>query len=108
MERGKFEKLCLPAVCLAVSGGHTIIFLMNAIGAYKLLGETRDDAAGECFDKPRAFWGLGYPGGPRIAALAKKWARRKKKNTPVSLPRPMINQKNFDFSFSGFLSVSHR
>jgi len=89
-----------PAVCLVVSGGHTQLILMNDFGKYKILGETRDDAAGECFDKCARILGLGYPGGPAIAAEAAKF-KVKSLKFKVSLPRPMINQKNFDFSFSG-------
>ncbi len=96
-----FRKTYLPAVALAVSGGHTVLFKMNDIGKYKLLGQTRDDAAGECFDKTARILGLGYPGGPLISALAKQWSKRKKKTIKVSMPRPMLNQKNYDFSFSG-------
>ncbi len=87
-----------PAVCLIVSGGNTQLFLMEDFGKYKILGETRDDAAGECFDKVAKILGLGYPGGPAIAKLASQW---KKGQSSVTLPRPMINQKNYDFSFSG-------
>lgn len=85
-----------PAVCLVVSGGHTQLILMNGIGKYKLIGETRDDAAGECFDKAARILGLKYPGGPIISQLAAK-----AKKSKIVLPRPMINQKNYDFSFSG-------
>ena len=96
----------LPAVCLVVSGGHTILFLMEKIGKYKLIGETRDDAAGECLDKTARILGLGYPGGPAIAKMA---TRYKTQDTHCShtakyktiLPRPMLYQKNYDFSFSG-------
>ena len=91
----------LPAVCLVVSGGHTILFKMDKIGRYKLLGGTRDDAAGECFDKTARILGLGYPGGAAIATQALRWTKRKNKTLKIALPRPMINQKNFDFSFSG-------
>jgi len=89
-----------PAVCLVVSGGHTQLILMRGIRQYKLIGETRDDAAGECFDKVARILGLGYPGGPIVAAEA---ARCKVKGLRfrVRLPRPMIYQKNYDFSFSG-------
>ncbi len=87
-----------PAVCLVVSGGHTQLILMKDIGNYKILGETRDDAAGECFDKTARILGLGYPGGPVIAAEAAKIGRER---VSISLPRPMIYQKNYDFSFSG-------
>jgi N6-L-threonylcarbamoyladenine synthase len=89
-----------PAVCLVVSGGHTQLILMNDFGKYKILGETRDDAAGECFDKCARILGLGYPGGPAIAAEAAKF-RIQNSKFQIRLPRPMINQKNFDFSFSG-------
>jgi N6-L-threonylcarbamoyladenine synthase len=88
-----------PAVCLVVSGGHTQLILMKRYGNYKILGETRDDAAGECLDKVAKILGLGYPGGPIISKLAKSssnWG-----NFQVTLPRPMIYQKNYDFSFSG-------
>ena len=86
-----------PAICLVVSGGHTQLILMRDIGEYELVGETRDDAAGECFDKAARILGLGYPGGPAIAKEAQKYIGV----TYVRLPRPMIYQKNYDFSFSG-------
>jgi len=89
-----------PAICLVVSGGHTQLILMKGIGKYKLIGETRDDAAGECFDKTARILGLGYPGGPVIAEMAKK-LKIKNYKLKISLPRPMIGQKNYDFSFSG-------
>jgi N6-L-threonylcarbamoyladenine synthase len=89
----------LPAICLVVSGGHTVLFLMEKIGKYKLIGETRDDAAGECFDKTARLLGLGYPGGPAIAKLARYEIQNTKYG--IHLPRPMIYQKNYDFSFSG-------
>lgn len=104
------EKL-FPAVCLVVSGGHTQLILMRDFGKYKILGETRDDAAGECFDKTARILGLGYPGGPAIAAEAakinpvKSFASSKRKSeilfNRVKLPRPMIYSKDYDFSFSG-------
>jgi N6-L-threonylcarbamoyladenine synthase len=101
-----------PAVCLVVSGGHTQLILMKDFGKYKILGETRDDAAGECFDKTARILGLNYPGGPSIAAKAsmsnvKCSGLREAENSPkgcisnVKLPRPMLNSKNYDFSFSG-------
>jgi len=87
-----------PAICLVVSGGHTQLILMKDFGNYKILGETRDDAAGECLDKVAKILGLEYPGGPIIAKLASQC----KSQTPnIKLPRPMIKQKNYDFSFSG-------
>jgi N6-L-threonylcarbamoyladenine synthase len=87
-----------PAIALLVSGGHTQLVLIKDIGKYKILGETRDDAAGECFDKVAKLLNLGYPGGPAVAAQATKY---KKQDTKYKLPRPMINHKNYDFSFSG-------
>jgi len=92
-------KSLFPAVCLVVSGGHTILFLMKKNGKYRLIGETRDDAAGECFDKVARLLGLGYPGGPAIAKLANY--ELSITNYGIKLPRPMIYQKNFDFSFAG-------
>jgi N6-L-threonylcarbamoyladenine synthase len=89
----------LPAVCLVVSGGHTQLILMEKMGKYKLIGETRDDAAGECFDKVARLLGLGYPGGPAIEKFSKFEVRSSK--LEVKLPRPMIKQKNYDFSFAG-------
>ena len=93
-------KYIFPAICLVVSGGHTQLILMRGFGKYKILGETRDDAAGECFDKTARILGLGYPGGPALASEAAKF-RVQGSKFKVSLPRPMIYQKNYDFSFSG-------
>lgn len=99
--RSNFQ-IIFPAVCLVISGGHTQIILMKDIGKYKILGETRDDAAGECFDKTARILGLDYPGGPAIAQQAEQWKSKvKSKKSKIILPRPMINQKNYDFSFSG-------
>jgi len=92
-----FQKF-FPAICLVVSGGHTQLIIMKKIGKYKIIGETRDDAAGECFDKTARILGLSYPGGPAIAAEAKKLQTA---CLQTILPRPMIYQKNYDFSFSG-------
>ncbi|HNR80941.1 MAG TPA: hypothetical protein PKK37_00730, partial [Candidatus Pacearchaeota archaeon] len=77
----EFAKNYLPAICLVVSGGHTLLFLATGIGDYKLLGQTVDDAAGECFDKAARILGLGYPGGPEIAKLAQTY----RGSTPVKL-----------------------
>ena len=105
----KFQNLksenLFPAICLIVSGGHTQLILMKGFGRYKIIGETRDDAAGECFDKVARILGLGYPGGPVIAAKA---AQLKTKNHELKtkLPRPMIHQKNYDFSFSGLKTAA--
>lgn len=89
-------KNIFPAVSLIVSGGHTQLILIEKLGKYKIIGETKDDAAGECLDKTARMLGLGYPGGPEIAKKARKGSSFK-----INLPRPMINQKNYDFSFSG-------
>ena len=108
----KNKKIEFPAICLIVSGGHTQLILMKDFRKYKILGETRDDAAGECFDKVARILGLGYPGGPIIEALVSmksKVSRQsrdpdlsgKTQKSKVSLPRPMIHQENYDFSFSG-------
>lgn len=94
-----FQK-SFPAICLIVSGGHTQLILMKEIGKYKIIGETRDDAAGECFDKTARILGLDYPGGPSIAAEAAKLSTTHYK-LQTKLPRPMINSKDYDFSFSG-------
>jgi N6-L-threonylcarbamoyladenine synthase len=91
-----------PAVSLVVSGGHTQLVLMRGIGKYKIIGETRDDAAGECFDKCAKILGLGYPGGPEISRRAEKFQPSTKRSfSALALPRPMINSKDYDFSFSG-------
>jgi len=85
-----------PALGLIVSGGHTQLILMNNFGEYQLIGETRDDAAGEAFDKVAKLLGLGYPGGPIISKKAEKGDIN-----AFDLPRPMMHLNNFDFSFSG-------
>jgi len=92
-----------PAVILTVSGGHTMLVLMKGHGKYKTIGETRDDAAGESFDKAAQLLGLGYPGGPVISAYADKFNKSKIENrkSKITLPRPMIKDNSFDFSFSG-------
>ncbi|MEI6316701.1 MAG: tRNA (adenosine(37)-N6)-threonylcarbamoyltransferase complex transferase subunit TsaD [bacterium] len=90
----------LPAISLLVSGGHTELVLFKKIGAYKVVGQTRDDAAGEAFDKVARMLGLAYPGGPLISKLASEF-RNKKIESKTALPRPMIHSKDFDFSFSG-------
>ena len=86
------SKIKFPAISLVVSGGHTQIILVKKIGKYEILGETRDDAAGECFDKCAKILGLGYPGGPIISKLAENIKSERK------FPLLMIKCKN---SFSG-------
>jgi len=94
-------KSIFPAVCLLVSGGHTQLVYITKFGHYKIIGETRDDAAGECFDKGARILDLEYPGGPIVAKMATKIKNKKSKIKNIHLPRPMINDKNYDFSFSG-------
>ncbi|MDR0780509.1 MAG: tRNA (adenosine(37)-N6)-threonylcarbamoyltransferase complex transferase subunit TsaD [Pseudomonadales bacterium] len=85
-----------PFVALLVSGGHTQLVAVAGIGAYKLLGESLDDAAGEAFDKVAKMLNLPYPGGPQVAALAERGTAGR-----FEFPRPMINRPGLDFSFSG-------
>lgn len=85
-----------PFVALLVSGGHTQLMRVDGVGAYGLLGESLDDAAGEAFDKTAKLLGLGYPGGPALAALAGRGVPGR-----IKLPRPMLHSGDFDFSFSG-------
>lgn len=85
-----------PFISLIVSGGHTSLFLVKEIGKYKTIGQTRDDAAGEVFDKIAKYLNLGYPGGPIIEKMAQSGRKDYYK-----FPRPLINSGDFDFSFSG-------
>ncbi len=89
-----------PAVALLISGGHTQLIEINSWGDYKVIGGTRDDAVGEAFDKTARLLGLPYPGGPEISKLAQE-ARDVGLTPSMTLPRPMMNTKDFDFSFSG-------
>ena len=94
------KKIGFPALVLTVSGGHTELVLIKDYGKYKVIGRTLDDAAGEAFDKAARLLGLGFPGGPQIAAKAAKFSISNFQ-FPIKLPRPMINSKDFNFSFSG-------
>jgi N6-L-threonylcarbamoyladenine synthase len=85
-----------PFVSLLVSGGHTLLVDVKAVGEYTVLGESIDDAVGEAFDKTAKMLGLGYPGGPILAKLAEKGIADK-----YTFPRPMTNRPGLDFSFSG-------
>jgi len=93
-------KKIFPSISLLVSGGNTQLIYVKEIGRYNVIGETRDDAAGECFDKGARILGLDYPGGPAIANEAAKHILKNAKLN-IHFPRPMINSKNYDFSFSG-------
>jgi len=109
------KQIKFPSIALLVSGGHTELVLIKKWGDYKIIGQTRDDAAGECFDKTARMLELPYPGGPQIAKQAENfkkypltfrmggWTRREmeKEAFNIKLPRPMIDSKDYDFSFSG-------
>jgi N6-L-threonylcarbamoyladenine synthase len=86
----------LPQVALLVSGGHTMLIDVRAIGDYRILGQTRDDAAGEAFDKTAKLLGLPYPGGPELSRLASHG-----RPGIYQFPRPMLDRPGFEFSFSG-------
>ncbi len=94
--RGDDLRVVFPAVALIVSGGHTILLYMESFSKWKRLGETRDDAAGEAFDKVARLLELPYPGGPEIEKLSARG-----NSFAITFPRPMLNEKNYDFSFSG-------
>ena len=85
-----------PFLALLVSGGHSMLISVRGLGDYDLLGTTLDDAVGEAFDKTAKLLGLGYPGGPALAALAEEGDEE-----AFALPRPMLKRPGFDFSFSG-------
>lgn len=91
----------LPFVALLVSGGHTLLVDVKAIGEYQILGESLDDAVGEAFDKTAKILGLGYPGGPALAALATEGDAGR-----FTFPRPMTDRPGLDFSFSGLKTFS--
>ncbi len=86
----------LPFLALLVSGGHTLLVDVTAIGQYQIIGESLDDAVGEAFDKTAKLLGLGYPGGPVISKLARQGSPERYK-----FPRPMVNRPGLDMSFSG-------
>lgn len=89
-----------PFLCLIVSGGHTHLVLVKEYGKYEIIGRTRDDAAGEAFDKVARAIGLGYPGGPKIDKLAKEGNKK-----AIAFPRAQIEDAPYDFSFSGLKSA---
>jgi N6-L-threonylcarbamoyladenine synthase len=96
------NKIQFPALALLISGGHTELIHIENWQKYKLLGETRDDAVGEAFDKVARILGLPYPGGPEISRLAKGGVQNEK----IKLPRPMINSGDYSFSFSGLKTAA--
>lgn len=94
-------ELAFPAVCLVVSGGHTSLLYMPSASTTQVLGETRDDAAGEAFDKVARFLNLGYPGGPAIQK-----ASRQGQAGRLTLPRVFLDRDDFEFSFSGLKTAA--
>ncbi|WP_085521576.1 tRNA (adenosine(37)-N6)-threonylcarbamoyltransferase complex transferase subunit TsaD [Tuberibacillus sp. Marseille-P3662] len=92
------DKMTFPLIALVVSGGHTELIYMQEHGHYQIIGKTRDDAAGESYDKVARTLGLSYPGGPAIDQMAQK------SQQPVDFPKPMLHDESFDFSFSGVKS----
>ncbi len=105
------EKISFPAISLLISGGHTQLVLVKGWGDYEVIGNTKDDAVGEAYDKVARLLDLEYPGGPKISALAdiaREEIQKKEldfdeecSKYEILLPRPMISTKDFDFSFSG-------
>jgi len=91
----------LPILSLVVSGGHTELILSKKQGQYERIGGTRDDAAGECFDKVGKLVGFDYPGGPKISEFADSGNPK-----AIKFPRPMLNSKNFDMSFAGLKTAA--
>jgi N6-L-threonylcarbamoyladenine synthase len=99
-EEDKLTQVEFPAISLLISGGHTELLLMKDWGSYEKIGQTRDDAVGEAYDKVARLMGISYPGGPEVAKQA-DLARKKKLPAYATLPSPMLHSKDFDFSFSG-------
>ncbi len=97
---GTIAKFKFPLLSLLISGGHTELVLSREWMHYERIGQTRDDAVGEAFDKVARLMGLPYPGGPEISKLAAE-ARQSNRTRAVTLPRPMIDSNDFDFSFAG-------
>ena len=98
----KLKPINYPSVSLLISGGHTQLVLSESNGKYEIIGNTKDDAIGEAFDKVARILGLPYPGGPQISKIAdKERTEFPDKKTSYSLPRPMIHSHDLNFSFSG-------
>jgi N6-L-threonylcarbamoyladenine synthase len=100
-----FKPLTFPLLSLLVSGGHTELVLVHGFGQYEKIGQTRDDAVGEAFDKVARMLGLPYPGGPAISKLAAQWREKEIENI-FELPRPMMHSGDYDFSFSGIKTAA--
>jgi N6-L-threonylcarbamoyladenine synthase len=103
-----FTQPQLPVLSLLISGGHTELVIMDSWLSYTKIGQTRDDAVGEAFDKVARVVGLPYPGGPHVSRLAKLHSENPEKVEPPTLPRPMIASKDLDFSFSGIKTAVRR
>lgn len=98
------NELQFPVLSLLVSGGHTEIVLSENLSKYQKIGQTRDDAVGEAFDKVARMLGLAYPGGPAVSKLAKEYREKNPPaggDNPFAMPRPMMHSGDYDFSFSG-------
>lgn len=95
------KEIVFPGICLVVSGGHTSLLFLRDMENTEVIGETRDDAAGEAFDKVARFLGLGYPGGPAIEQVAREGTPGK-----VVLPRVYLDRSDFEFSFSGLKTAT--
>lgn len=103
----KLQATRLPLLSLLISGGHTELVLSRKWMVYEYLGRTRDDAVGEAFDKVARLLGLPYPGGPHISRLAAH-ARKYGHSMSIFLPRPMLHENNYDFSFAGLKTAVSR
>lgn len=99
--KSPLKPLAFPALALLISGGHTQLVLMKDWLKYKIIGETKDDAVGEAFDKVARMMGLPYPGGPEISNLAAIARTSMDSSSEIVLPRPMLHSPDLDFSFSG-------
>lgn len=106
-EKGWLAEHEFPLLALLISGGHTELVVSKEFGSYTVVGQTRDDAAGEAFDKVARMLGLPYPGGPEISKLASE-ARAKSLQTEEKLTRPMLHDDSFDFSFSGLKTAMRK
>jgi N6-L-threonylcarbamoyladenine synthase len=90
-----------PMISLLISGGHTELVLIKNWGEYEIIGQTLDDAVGEAFDKVARLMDLEYPGGPKVSKLAAQARTTELQEDEISLPRPMLNSGDYNFSFSG-------
>lgn len=101
VEDDQLAHVTFPTIALLISGGHTELILMRDWGKYEKIGQTKDDAVGEAFDKVARMMGMPYPGGPEIGRRAQKAREQKLPPFKEDLPRPMLHSKDLDFSFSG-------